>query len=64
MAMSDENETVDLSAAALVAQVQKQTGLLDWGGDGFYEGLHILLDACVHEANLSVGGQRWLAVQV
>lgn len=51
---------VDLAPANLMAQVQAQTGLADWGDDHFREGMQRLLEACINEANLSFQGQQWL----
>lgn len=55
---------LNLSASALMAQAQTQSGLSDWGADweenNFAEGMQVLLESCANEANLSPQGQQWL----
>lgn len=41
------------SAKSLMAAACRKTGLSDWGDDNFLEPLHILLESCRKEANLS-----------
>lgn len=48
----------------LMAQAQEQTGLSDWGGDEFREGLQVLLEAGATEAELTPKGQAWLQDEV
>ena len=51
-----------LDADELIAQAQRQTGLIDFGDTPFQEGLRIFLRACAEEADLSLFGRfgtRW-----
>lgn len=64
IALTGINKMVNLSESALMAQAQQETGLSDWGGDDFREGLRVLLEACAHEADLSIQGQHSLHGEV
>ena len=60
-----ENDTMfRLADTDLLTQAQEQTGLSDWGGDEFREGLQVLLESCATEANLRQQGQTWLQQEI
>jgi len=59
-AIAAADATVTFSEAELLRQAKAETGLADWGGDDFLEGLRLLLQACANEAQLSERGQQWL----
>jgi hypothetical protein len=46
----------ELNAERLIAAAEVETGLNDWGGDGFREPLHVLVDALRDEAHLEADG--------
>jgi hypothetical protein len=56
----------DLSADQLIARARRRTGLVDFGGAPFEEGLEVFLGACRDEAELSLFGRLatpWDAVR-
>jgi sulfotransferase family protein len=57
--MSDaQPEKLDLSASALLAEAEAKTGLHDFGGDDFREGLGVLLAMYDTTARLSPAGRK------
>lgn len=48
------------SARDLIAAAQQQTGLTDFGGDGFRKGLEVLVDSLDREAGLNAAGEYGL----
>ena len=48
---------VDLSEASLLAAARRQTGLSDWGDEGFRIPLRILLESIEEEANFNLVGR-------
>lgn len=48
---------VDLSTESLMNAASQKTGLSDWGGNDFREGLYTILDALENQANLTLIGR-------
>lgn len=48
----------------LIKAAQDQTGLRDFGGDSFREGLEVLVDSLNHEASLNAKGEGFLHQQI
>ena len=48
---------VEFNTHSFIAEAQRKTGLQDFGDMTFLEPLHILLEACEQEANLSMVGR-------
>lgn len=63
LVFAETNDVVRLSGD-LMAQAQEQTGLVDWGGDEFREGMQVLLEAGAEEAKLTAEGQAWLQQEI
>lgn len=53
-------KNVTISAHNMMITAQKDTKLVDWGGNEFKAGLQALIEACLSEANLSSKGRYWL----
>jgi Sulfotransferase family len=54
----EQPEIVDLSESALMAEAKAKTGLADFGGDDFREGLAVLLQTYDTTARLSPAGRK------
>ncbi|MBW8786040.1 MAG: sulfotransferase, partial [Novosphingobium sp.] len=53
-----------MNAAALIERARVETGLSDFGGDSFREGLEVLLNSARTEARLNATGEAALELQV
>lgn len=59
--MAQGNTMINVSK--LIAQAKENTGLSDFGGDGYLEGLEILVDSANREAQLNDAGRAMLEGQ-
>lgn len=53
-----------LEADALIQGAMQETGLSDFGGDSWREGLDVLLDALANEGELHEAGEMMLGVRL